>query len=265
MAALLWEVMRCEDGSLRPEILSTGGSLLQPHMPPPHCLSVSYMPLLTPIQSENRLDRGLKQLHSSIFRLCVVVVSRLHDRFRECLSSSETADLLIGEIVQLRIKLSCVRPLQFSQVEISGLDDAKFYQFPFISFSLSAHNSMKGMINFTSQAFPRQILYCSDRGKRKSKDSFSDQTKNDLCQLVVSIWWVHCLAGWAVGRWLFTCCYALTNCVEVITMVSRALDDEFMWLETWQSLTNYLWAANGQSKRRSELGQYMQSCGHNMQ
>ena len=33
------------------------------------------------------------------------------------------------------------------------------------------------MINFTSQVFPQQILYCSDRGKRKSKDSFSDQTK----------------------------------------------------------------------------------------
>ena len=88
------------------------------------------------------------------------------------MSEFENADLLIGEIVQLRIKLSCVRPLQFTQVEIPGLDDAKFYQFLFISFSLSAHNSMKGMINFTSQVFPR-ILYCSDRGKRKSNDSFS--------------------------------------------------------------------------------------------
>ena len=31
---------------------------------------------------------------------------------------------------------------------------------------------MKGMINFTSQVFPQQILYCSDRDKRKSKDSW---------------------------------------------------------------------------------------------
>ena len=100
-------------------------------------------------------------------------MARLHDRFRECLSSSETADLLIGKIVQLRIKLPCVRPLQFTWVEISGLDDAKLHQFPLISFSLSAHSSMKGMINFTSQVFPRQIMCCSDRGKKKSKNNFS--------------------------------------------------------------------------------------------
>ena len=98
-------------------------------------------------------------------------MSGLHDRFRERIL--ETADTLIGEILQLRIKLSCVCPLQFIQVEIPGLEDAKFYQFPFISFSLSVHNSMKGMINFASQVFPQQILYCSDRGKRESKDSFS--------------------------------------------------------------------------------------------
>ena len=55
------------------------------------------------------------------------------------MSSSETADLLIGEIKQLRIKLSCVRPPQFTQVEIPGLEDAKFYQFPFITFNLSTH------------------------------------------------------------------------------------------------------------------------------
>ena len=51
------------------------------------------------------------------------------------MSSSETADLLISEIVQLRIKLSCVRLLQYTQVEILGLDDSRFYQFSFISFS----------------------------------------------------------------------------------------------------------------------------------
>ena len=136
------------------------GSLLKHHtaISPLYCLSesASYTLSLVKIQSENMLERGLKLLHSSTFHLCCLyfeLVSRLHDRFRECMSSLETADLLIGEIVQLRIKLSFVRPLQFTRVEISGLDDAKFYQFPFISFSLSACSSMKGMINFTSQVF----------------------------------------------------------------------------------------------------------------
>ena len=37
-----------------------------------------------------------------------------------------------------------------------------------------------------------------------------------------------CLVGWAVDGWLFTHRYALINCVAVITMVSRALYDEFI-------------------------------------
>ena len=32
----------------------------------------------------------------------------------------------------------------------------------------------------------------------------------------------------AVGWWLFTHCYTVTNCVALITMVSRAWDDEFI-------------------------------------
>ena len=34
---------------------------------------------------------------------------------------------------------------------------------------------------------------------------------------------------------------------------------KLMVFETWQSLTNYPWAANGQSKRRSELGQCLKA------
>ena len=153
------------------------GSLLQPHIAILllHCLSVaaSYMPSLTPKQYEKRLNRGLKWAHSSAFYLSLYfeLVSRLHDRFWERLLSSETADRLISELVQLMSKRFFVRTLLFTKVEVPGLEDASS-----TNFNLSAHNSMKGMIGFISQLFPQQMLYCSGEGKGKSKDSFRDQT-----------------------------------------------------------------------------------------
>ena len=83
---------------------------------------------------------------------------------------------LISEIAQLRIKLSCVLPLQFTRVEIPGLDDAKFYQFPIISFSLSAHNSMKEGLTSHCKCFLSE--YCTvqieARGKAKRVSACSE-------------------------------------------------------------------------------------------
>ena len=144
------------------------------------------------------------------------------------MSRLQPDDLLIDEMVQLMIKQFCLRPLQFTLVQRTQVLAVSIYQF----WLTSVHNSKTGMNNFASRVFPQQILFCSDRGKRKSKDlsaSFEwscyvdqnscytysstgpatlDSFSDDIWQCV-SIWWVT-PSRWlgcrqmADTKWLFT-------------------------------------------------------------
>ena len=117
------------------------GSLLQPltAKPPPHCLSVSasYTPALTPIQSENRLDRGLKHFSSLLF----IFWAFAKTTWQISITSVKLGNCwpiyrwnYTAEVQTVSCSSSSVNP---------GWDPwlrgCKFYQFQFISFGSSVH------------------------------------------------------------------------------------------------------------------------------